>query len=228
MTGESLLSLLQFADGLFPAGAYAHSFGLETYVEAGHVREVGAVEEFVRAHLCAAGATDVVAAVNTLRAASAQDLASCLEFDEILEAMKPAAELRDASRQLGRQTLRVTAALLHDPVTQRFSKLADENRTPCHHAIVYGIAGAAQRWNPGDAAQGYLYASASGVVAAALRLIPLGQLQAQMIIRNVMPLINSLAQEALDIRISEMGAFAPGLEIAAMRHERLQARLFRS
>ena len=28
---SELLTLLQFGDGLFPAGGFAHSFGLETY-----------------------------------------------------------------------------------------------------------------------------------------------------------------------------------------------------
>ena len=35
----ALLTLLQFADGLFPAGGFAHSFGLETYVQDGRVRD---------------------------------------------------------------------------------------------------------------------------------------------------------------------------------------------
>lgn len=229
MTGKSLLSLLQFADGLFPAGAYAHSFGLETYVQADIVCDATGVQEFLRAHLCGAAATtDVVAAVNTLRAARAQDLSSCLEFDEILEAMKPAAEMREASRQFGRQTLRIATALLDDPIAHQFARLADENRTPCHHAIVYGIAGSAQGWDPGDAARAYMYSTASAITAAALRLIPLGQLQGQTMLRNLMPLINSLADESLETGISEMEAFAPGLEIASMRHARLEARLFRS
>lgn len=229
MTGESFLSLLQFADGLFPAGAYAHSLGLEYYVQVGRVRDAGSVEGFVRAHLRGTAATtDAVAAVNTLRAARAHDLASCLEFDAILEAMKPAAEMREASRQFGRQMLRVATALLADPVAREFSSLAEENRTACHHAIVYGIVGAAQDWEPGETVRAYLYSTASAISAAALRLIPLGQLQGQTVVRNVLPLINLLADECLEMGISEMQAFAPGLEIASMRHARLEARLFRS
>ena len=30
---HAFLTLLQFADGLFPAGGFAHSLGLETYVQ---------------------------------------------------------------------------------------------------------------------------------------------------------------------------------------------------
>src|SRR3989442_14960896 len=36
-TDPAFLALLQLADGLFPAGGFAHSFGLETYVQEGRV-----------------------------------------------------------------------------------------------------------------------------------------------------------------------------------------------
>jgi len=43
---DSFLSLLQFADGLFPAGAYAHSFGLEYYVQSGEVKDAAESKNF--------------------------------------------------------------------------------------------------------------------------------------------------------------------------------------
>ena len=36
---QSGATLLQIADGLFPAGAFAHSLGLETYTQAGVVKD---------------------------------------------------------------------------------------------------------------------------------------------------------------------------------------------
>jgi urease accessory protein len=229
MIGDALLSLLQFSDGLFPTGAFAHSFGLETYVQTGDVCDAGSAEKFIRAHLIGAVApSDAVAAVNALRAARESDLAACIRIDEILDAMKPAAQARQASRQLGRQMLRVAAAILDDPFTAEFWRVANENRTPCHHALIFGIVGAGRNWDIGDAARAYLYASASTLTAAAVRLIPLGQLQGQTIIHNLIPIMDSLATQAVQMDICRMTTFAPGLEIAAMRHARLEARLFRS
>src|SRR2546426_4444171 len=50
-TDPAFLALLQLADGLFPAGGFAHSFGLETYVQEGRVDDAAGLEAFVVAPL---------------------------------------------------------------------------------------------------------------------------------------------------------------------------------
>ena len=115
MNGEAFLSLLQFSDGLFPAGSYAHSFGLETYAAEGTIRDAEGVERFLlsylagfcRAHRCR---------LRTCFAEGGGSLPSrrengtvCRSSTSSLDAMKPVSELRDASRQMGRQVLRIAA-----------------------------------------------------------------------------------------------------------------------
>jgi urease accessory protein len=229
MSPEALLALLQFSDGLFPAGAYAHSYGLETYAQRDALRDAGQTESLVRAQLQGSvGQADAVAVVLTSRAFKAGDLVQCLDLDTMLEAMKPATELREASHQLGRQTLRTARALLDAPLVSEFAGIADTNVTPCHHAVVFGIVAGAYGWRPFEAAAAYLYSSSAAMVGAALRLVPLGQLQGQLIIHRLAPLIASLADAAANLGIDAMSSFAPALEIAAMRHARLEGRLFRS
>src|SRR2546422_7831045 len=64
---SAFLALLQLADGLFPAGGFAHSFGLETYVQEGRVGDAAGLEAFVVAPLeggagpCDAGAGGLAA-----------------------------------------------------------------------------------------------------------------------------------------------------------------------
>jgi len=183
----------------------------------------------LRAHLQgSAGPMDAVAAVNALRAASANDLDRCLEIDAVVDAMKPASELRDASRQMGRQTARVAEAVIEHPIVREFARLAAAGITPCHHPVMFGIVGAAQEWPPYETAAAYLYSSTAAIVGAALRLIPLGQIKGQLIIRNLAPLLSTLANDATSRGVAEMAGFAPGLEIASMRHAAMDARLFRS
>jgi urease accessory protein len=228
MSTDPRLRLLQLADGLFPAGGYAHSFGLETYVQAGRVRDGAGAEAVLRAHLeGSAGPGDAVAVVAAVRLGRAGDLDGAAALDFEIDAMRPAAELREASRQMGRQTLRVAAALTGSPFLAAFARRVETDRAPCHHPLVFGLVGGVLGWTELDAAQAYLHANAVAIVSAAVRLIPLGQLEGQRVLWSVGELVTRLAREAA----ASDGApwtFAPGLEIAAMQHARLDARLFRS
>jgi urease accessory protein len=226
---DRFLSLLQFTDGLFPAGAYAHSFGLESYVQSGEVRDAAGVEGFLCAYLeGSAGPTDSVALVCARRAAAKEDLASCLAMDEMLDAMKAPYELRDASRQMGRQTLRVATHLPCHALLEEFGKSVAEESTPGHHAIVFGMIGGILGWDAREMTSAYLYSTSAALVGAALRLLPLGQLAGQSIVWSVRPVIAMLAEEAQEKHAEDMCSFAPALEIASMRHAVLDARLFRS
>jgi urease accessory protein len=227
---DSFLSLLQFADGLFPAGAYAHSFGLEYYVQSGGVNDAAGVEGFLRAYLesCAAP-TDAVAALCAWRAAQAEDLAACIALDETIDAMKSVSELRDASRQMGRQTLRVANHLPgRHRVLANFGEAVGDELTPGHHPVVFGIVGGVMVWPPEEMAAAYLYSTSAALVGAALRLMPLGQLVGQRMLWDIRPLIATLAAEVQRKTRADMWTFAPSLKIACMRHAMLDARLFRS
>jgi urease accessory protein len=226
---DRFLSLLQFTDGLFPAGAYAHSFGLEACVQSGEVSDAAGVEAFLRAYLkgCA-GPTDTIALLSARRAAANENLASCLALDEMLDAMKTPSELRDASRQMGRQTLRVATHLPCHPLLEEFGKAAAGELTPGHHPIVFGMIGGTLGWEALEMAGAYLYSTSAALVGASLRLLPLGQLAGQRMVWNVRPLIATLVEDAQHKNEQDMWSFAPALEIASMRHALLDARLFRS
>jgi len=220
MPPDHLLGLLQFSDGLFPAGAYAHSLGLEWYVQAGLTRDASGLSAFIAGHLQAAAAPGDAAAVKIVRL----DPHRAFELDAQLEAFKPARELREASRQMGRQTLRVACQLAADPPLQDFYAAVAAGATPGHHAVALGLVGAALGWPTSELVTAYLYAAAAALANAALRLMPLGQLAGQRVLWELQPLILRLVQDLS----GDLGGFAPALEIAAMRHETLEARLFRS
>ena len=95
-------------------------------------------------------------------------------------------------------------------------------------SLAFGLAGSALGWPPEAAARAYLYSTTALLVGAALRLLPLGQLDGQRALWRAGPLIARLARQALGKGPADLWSFAPGLEIAGMRHARLEARLFRS
>lgn len=226
---DNFLSLLQFSDGLFPAGAYAHSFGLESYIQSGGVANAEGVEHFLRTYLSGSAApTDLVALLCAWRAAKSGDLATCMALDETIDAMKTASELREASRQMGRQTLRVVNHFTNHDLLMTFGEAVAADFSPCHHAIAVGMIGAVMQWPGLEMASAYLYSTTAALVGAALRLMPLGQLAGQQILWNTRPLIAKLAEDAQEKNQEDMWSSAVALEIASMRHATLEARLFRS
>jgi len=226
---EAWLAALQFADGLFPAGGFAHSFGLETYAQDGLVRDRAGLEAFVVGHLeGSAGPADAVAVAVAVRLAAAGDVAEWIALDERLEAMKAVPEFRAASRQMGRQTARVTAALGADGFVAAIARAIDDGLTPGHHAAVFGAAAGRCGVNAETAAAAYLHSTAALLVGAGLRLAPVGQLEGQKVLAAVRPRVARLAADAAVTSVEAMWSFTPALELAGLRHARLDMRLFRS
>ena len=230
MTGDrGLLALLQFADGLFPAGGFAHSFGLETYVQDGRVRDRYHLERFIAAHLeGSAGPADAAAAALAVGAAQREDAEGWLALDARLDAMKTVPEFRLASRQMGRQALRIAVGLGDDVFLARLARAVDEGHAPAHHATVFGAAVGRGGTDPEGAAAAYLYSTASLLVGAGLRLIALGQLDGQRALAAMRGRIERLAADAAGATADDLWSFNPALEIAGIRHAALDMRLFRS
>ena len=229
VTDPRLLTLLHFGDSAFPTGGYAHSFGLETYCQAGLVRGREDLERFLVAQLeGSSGPCDATAAVGVLGAAASGSLERCRAIDAMLEAMKPVREFREASRQMGRQTLRVAAALTEEPRLVAYAADVEKSLAPGHHAVAYGLAAAALGWTPEAMATAFLYSSTALLVSAALRLLPMGQLEGQRVLWGLHPVIERVARDAVARDVDDLWSFAPGIELAGIRHLSLEMRLFRS
>jgi urease accessory protein len=183
----------------------------------------------VTAHLeGAAGPGDAVAVAVATRLAAAADVPAWCALDARLDAMKAVPEFRAASRQMGRQTARVAAALDEDAVLASIARAIDDGLAPGHHAAAFGAAAGRLGADPEAAAAAYLYSTAALLVGAGLRLLPLGQLDGQRVLAAVRPRIARLAAEAARATAEDMWTFTPALELAGLRHARLEMRLFRS
>ena len=229
MTDPRLLSLLHFADSALPTGGYAHSFGLERYCQAGLVQDRHGLERFLLTQLeGATGPCDATAAAGALRALARGDIAACQRLDEELEAMKVVREFREGSRQMGRQTLRVAATLTGDGRLVAYLEAVETRRAPGHHAVAFGMTAGALGWEPAAAAPALLYSTTALLVGAALRLLPIGQLEGQSVLWSLHPVIERVAREAAERAPGDLWSFTPGQDIQGMLHERMDARLFRS
>ncbi len=74
----------------------------------------------------------------------------------------------------------------------------------------------------------YGYSIGSTMVQNAVRAIPLGQRDGQVVLNNIIKLLGKLYPEVEKLDGSYLGANVPGLELAQIKHETQGSRLFMS
>ena len=228
MNTLALLNGLRFVDSFFPSGGFAFSSGLEAAVKDGAVRdgkELGTYVEDLLVH--GIGKREAIAVAVAHRAAVTGNLAAALEIDRALDSMKLGRDSRVASRQMGRQVIKAAAEQLHDhrPLID-YRMAVEEARTPGHVPVAVGLTLAACGWSRRETVAAFLYQTAQGMVSAAMKLLPVGQQQGQQLLAGWGPMIAQLSRRVTPE--AGLASWSPVHDIYAMRHARLESRLFRS
>jgi urease accessory protein len=228
MNTLALLRGLRFVDSFFPSGGFAYSSGLEAAVQGGAVRSAEDFSKYVEDLLRnGMGRREAVAVALTHDAISKGALQIAHDADRELDAMKIGRESRQAGRQMGRQIIRIAAEQMGGHAILRdFHAAVEADRTPGHLAVSLGLALAVSGWSREDAVAAFLYQTATGFVSAALKLLPIGQREGQRLLDGWMPLIAEVSGHAQPDMT--MTSWSPVQDIYAMRHSRLESRLFRS
>ncbi len=222
-----LLSLLQLSDSMFPTGAFAHSQGLETYVQSGLVTDRASLCDWLTVQLRHNLATaDMVICKEAFLAYNRGDGETVLALDQLLTAAKPAAELRKASEEIGRRTLKSGMILASDNLLESYQAAISAGRCAGHHAVVWGLLGGALTLDLSALLLAYAYTFVASQTSAAVRLIPLGQTHAQQSIAALGPVMQEAVDTALATSLDDFATFVPALEIRAMQHHYLNGRLF--
>lgn len=223
-----LLNGLRFVDSFFPSGGFAFSSGLEAAVKDGAVIHGKDLARYVEDLLVQGiGRREAVAVAVAHEAAVTDKLAPAFEIDRALESLKLGRDSREASRQMGRQVIKAAAEQLqnHRPLLE-YRRAVDEGRTPGHVPLAMGLTLAACGWSRRDTVAAFLYQTAQGMVSAAMKLLPVGQQQGQQLLADWGPLIARVSHRVTPR--AGLASWSPIHDIYAMRHARLESRLFRS
>ena len=208
---SAALTLMQWLSPAFPVGAFAYSHGLEQAIADGQVSDPETLQDWIATLITyGSGRAD---AILLAAAFTADDPA---QIDGHARAFAASAErLKEADLQ-GAAFCDTARAVWTIPLT----------------GLTYPVAvGAAARAMDIPLAQTlplYLHGFASNLVAAAQRLMPLGQTAGQQVLASRAPAITATATEAASSTLDDLAATSFAADIAAMRHETLQPRIFRT
>jgi urease accessory protein len=108
------------------------------------------------------------------------------------------------------------------------SKGANEIEHACHHSVAVGFLGAKLGIDINDLIPAYLFASTTALVAALVKLVPLGHTDGQRIIAQSQAIIAELSPSCICATLGDLGGFAPLSEWASHAHQSLYSRLFQS
>lgn len=222
-----LVGLLQAGDSFYPTGSYAHSFGLEGLVQEGVVRDRATLREFVfRSALPALQHTDLPLATHAWNAFAAPDWPRIGELCVLSSALRSAREARLASENIGRQRSELAAHLRHSPLAQEFLRRANDHPWPHASAVAAALEGRVLGAPLDAVLAGLVYAHLAALLAAAMKLLRLGQNGAQSLLTEALATAPALIASALATPLDHIGWFNPWLDIAAARHESADARMF--
>ena len=216
--------LLQTADALFPTGAYAHSLGFEESVRLGLVRDEASLRRFLFEQIVPAQQQQELPYLRF--ALAAEGLEERCAIDREISAWKLARETREASTQLGGRRLKALRTIADAGIFLEFHEAIRDGLASGHHLVVCGLQARAQGVPVFAALTAYYYHSLAAVCAAALKLIRIGQDGCQRVLRAACADAGEIVQRSLAVAREDAGCFNPLLEIAAMRHERAEERLF--
>lgn len=218
----ALLRLLRLASPALPVGAYAYSQGMESAVSVGYVHDRQSAAVWIEGILTQMlTPVDLAALWRLGQARESGDAAAFWYWNDWLLASREAQELHFEDVQMGAALWRI----LHN--LDRLQGLTLPGGG-IGFAAAFALAGVGWQITAADLLLGYGWSWLENQVAAATKLVPLGQTAAQNIIEHLHPCIGECAGRAMTIAEDDMGASLPGLAFLSATHETLYTRLFRS
>ncbi|GFE64020.1 urease accessory protein UreF [Litoreibacter roseus] len=202
------LSLVQWLSPAFPVGGYAYSHGLEQSIARGDVSDADSFACWLRSILThGAGRSDAILLCCALRGDNVADEA---------RAFCPSSERWVETIDQGRAFLAVT------------NSLYGEARAPAALPVAVGLVAQCLSLSGAEVAAIYLHSFASNLVSAAVRFVPLGQTAGQAVLNTLHPMLVTLAEEAEHATVDQIGTSVFGADLAAMEHEVMDVRVFRT
>jgi len=218
-----LLAALHLASPALPVGGFAYSQGLEQAVEDRWVSSMEQAYVWIRdVMVLSLARQELPLWLVCHRAALARDWQTLRDVNDALYALRETAEFRLESIQMGHSMAKLFkqwqggAALL---------ELTEFNWVyPSAHAALSAVSGIDEQM----ALTAYLWSWVENQSIAAVKIIPLGQIDGQILLHRLKIDIERAINTAMSISPEDLGSVAVGLSIASSRHESQYSRLFRS
>ena len=218
--------LLQLCSANLPVGGFSFSQGLEYAIEMGWISDEKTTFEWVELNLYESIArTDLALLKRLYQALENNDFEAFKLANEHLIACRESSELRLADVAMGKALVRLLKNLESvdsEPYTALL-KAPDSS-----FVSIFAITAYLCKLDLISAQSGYCWTFLDNQIAAATKLVPLGQTQSQNLLFELSDKVAVAINIANEIEDEDIGASLPRLAMASAWHETQYTRLFRS
>lgn len=232
---KAMLEVFQVCDSTFPIGTFNHSFGLGNYLYRRKIKKAPQFRQWIYSYFHSQyrygeGLLTLLCYRTLEKEKTAAVLPQLLHYDDLLTKSTAARETREGSKLIARQMYLLLQKIYGQsiPYLERYAQAVEEESAYGNPAIVFSLFAHAKALSAEEAFEMYGYSVASTLVQNAVRAVPLGQREGQVILNEVISWLCELYAKTKDLPDSCLGANAPGLELAQILHETQPARLFMS
>lgn len=225
----AIMQLLQFTDSAFPVGTFSFSNGLETAAFEKIVTGKDTLQQFARSQAWQAAFTDGIAALHAFRACKEGDRDGIMKADKELMLSKMNDEARTMLTRMGKKLAELGVRLFpEDEVIKDWLADINAGKTPGMYPVAQGLMFAKAGLEEKELFYSHQYGVINMVLSAALRCVRVSHYDTQEILFELSGETERLYSLVKDMRLDEMNAFFPELDILASLHEKGTQRMFMS
>ena len=228
-----VLKIIQLCDSNFPVGSFNHSYGMETYLRKDEIKNTETFRNWINIYLnkqfiysdglCIRILYDILKEHGKLEITK-----EIIELDRKITVQSIAKESRDGAKLIAGRMIRMFIDLYDFEILKEYDKKIKEKEAFGHPAIVFALALYSLGLNVKEAICYHIYSTISTLIQNAVRTIPLGQKDGQILLKEFCEDTEILFEKIENADLDYFGLNVPGIELSQINHETLIFRLFMS
>lgn len=224
-----MLQILQLCDSNFPIGSFNHSYGMETYLRNNIIYDSKSFSKWLDLYLKHQFITSDGLAIKMLyEALKNDDIDKVWEIDNLLIAQSVAKETRNAAKLVASRMINIYLNLYEVENLKLYLKKIANKEVYGHPSIVFGLLMYEFEISEEEAIKLHMYSTVSTLIQNAVRAIPLGQKDGQLLVKEYSQKFDKYYKMINNLDFDSFGSNTPGIELSQINHEILGFRLFMS
>ncbi len=224
-----VLRIIQLCDSNFPIGSFNHSYGMETYLRDDRVHNTDTFQKWLNTYLTKQFIySDGICIKMLYELLEKKDFKGILDLDRKITVQTIAKESRNGNKLVAGRMIKMFLDLYNCELIKTYEDNIKNKKAFGHPSIVFGMLMYSLNISMKEAIIYYIYSTISTLIQNAVRTIPLGQKDGQLLLKSFIEILEGLYEFINNADYDYFGVSIPGIELSQINHESLTFRLFMS